>query len=107
MKNRKERNKDIIERMKKGEALNHGIEAGDTWWQPRPIIKKDEKAMEMIFMKHQEDIIRDMESSFAICKTCNGQGWIPCHCGGGSNNGCADCFGDGFHGCPDCKEEDE
>lgn len=37
---RKKRNKDIIERMKKGESLAR-YKPQDTWFQPRPIIKKD------------------------------------------------------------------
>ena len=38
-----------------------------------------------------------------LCNACNNAVMIQCECGGGSSNGCADCFGDGWRECYKCK----
>lgn len=45
---RAKRNQDLIERMKNGESLAL-IDQTKTWYQPRPIIKKDPKALDVLF----------------------------------------------------------
>jgi ribosomal protein L19E len=44
---RKKENQDLIERMRKGESLAR-CRPQDTWFQPRPIIKKDLEAMKKL-----------------------------------------------------------
>lgn len=50
---RSERNKDLVERMKRGESLST-VDAAATFWPPRPIIKKDPTALEAIHGKVDE-----------------------------------------------------
>jgi hypothetical protein len=45
---RKKENEDLIARMKRGESLAR-CSTQDTWWQPRPIIKKDKKLIAQAF----------------------------------------------------------
>jgi hypothetical protein len=51
-KKRKERNEDIVKRMKNGEDLST-IERSATWWPPRPIIKKSKKDIEKVYKKSE------------------------------------------------------
>ena len=51
---RKAENDSIIERFKRGEGLSR-ISSSATWFPPRPIIKKDPKALEFVFSKNKED----------------------------------------------------
>lgn len=41
-------NANLLDRMKKGESLSR-CSPQDTWWQPRAIIKKDEKLMAQLY----------------------------------------------------------
>lgn len=45
---RKKENADLVERMKKGESLAR-CRPEDTWFQPRPIIKKDPDALKQLY----------------------------------------------------------
>lgn len=47
---RRQENADLIARMKRGESLAR-CDTQATWWQPRPKIKKDDKALDLIFTK--------------------------------------------------------
>lgn len=47
---RKKKNADLVARMKNGESLAL-YDATATWFQPRPMIKKDDKAVAKIFKK--------------------------------------------------------
>lgn len=44
---RKEKNKDILERMKQGDPLQYPSQ--ETWFQPRKIIKKDKKLVSKVY----------------------------------------------------------
>lgn len=48
---RENRNKDLIDRMKKGEGSLNLYAASDTWFPRREPIKKDPKALDMLFEK--------------------------------------------------------
>jgi hypothetical protein len=45
---RKRENADLIKRMKAGESLAR-IPASATWFQPRPVVKKDQRAITKLF----------------------------------------------------------
>lgn len=45
---RAEENKNLLERVKRGESISR-CSTQDTWWQPRQIIKKDPKALEKLY----------------------------------------------------------
>ena len=45
---RKERNEDILDRLKKGDALS-SFDSYASWYPPRPIIKKDPKALGKLY----------------------------------------------------------
>ena len=47
---REKHNEDILERMKSGESLQR-YSAQDSWYPPRPVIKKDRNAISMIYKK--------------------------------------------------------
>jgi len=49
---RKERNKDLIKRMKKGETLS-SFSSESSWFPPRPTIQKDKKAMDKLYNKKE------------------------------------------------------
>lgn len=51
---REAENKSIIERLRRGESITR-INASATWFPPRPVIKKDEKALNFVFSKDKED----------------------------------------------------
>ena len=46
---RKDRNKDLVERLKAGDPLNSPMDHVDTWWPPRPIIEKDVKEIKRVY----------------------------------------------------------
>lgn len=52
---RQKRNASIVARMKNGQPLNYGIDATDSWWPPRPMIKKDKNAITIIFKKENNN----------------------------------------------------
>lgn len=45
---RKAENDELIRRMRRGESLSR-CDASDTWFQPRPVIKKNKKEMARIY----------------------------------------------------------
>jgi hypothetical protein len=45
---RKERNEDVLDRLKKGDALS-SFDSYASWYPPRPIIKKDPKALGKLY----------------------------------------------------------
>jgi hypothetical protein len=45
---RKAKNEDLIRRMRAGESLAL-VKQTDTWFQPRPIIQKDQEAIKKLF----------------------------------------------------------
>ena len=45
---RKHRNRCIIKRMREGEPL-HSFDSWSSWFPPRPIVKKDPKAMLQLY----------------------------------------------------------
>lgn len=45
---RAEENKDVLARFKRGESLAR-CDQQATWWQPRPMVKKDEAAMQRVY----------------------------------------------------------
>jgi len=47
---RQKRNKDIVERMRNGDQLS-SFKAESSWFPPRSIIKKDEKALQFLYDK--------------------------------------------------------
>lgn len=47
---RKKENDDLIARMRKGESLSR-CRPQDTWFQPRPLIKKDKEAISRLYKK--------------------------------------------------------
>lgn len=61
-KKRKNRNRQIIEKMKRGEDLV-AFDAFSSWFPPRPILKKDKKALEKLYGKRLKVVeVRDAES---------------------------------------------
>jgi hypothetical protein len=46
---RSEANKSLVERLKAGDPLKSPIDHVDTWWPPRPIIKKDPEGMSKLY----------------------------------------------------------
>ena len=53
---RKERNEDILDRLKKGDALS-SFDSYASWYPPRPIIKKDSKALGKLYGSRSGDDI--------------------------------------------------
>jgi hypothetical protein len=51
--NRDLHNKDLIERMKSGDTLQR-YNAQSSWFPPRPVIKKDLKAIDMLYREKKE-----------------------------------------------------
>ena len=49
---RQEKNNDIIRRLKKGDSLQY--DATNTWFPPRPVIKKDEKVLKKLYNTDKE-----------------------------------------------------
>jgi hypothetical protein len=45
---RKERNEDVLDRLKKGDSLS-SFDSYASWYPPRPIIKKDPKALGKLY----------------------------------------------------------
>lgn len=54
--NRDKHNQEILDRMKSGDTLQR-YTAQASWFPPRPVIKKDTKAIEILYGKkeHKED----------------------------------------------------
>lgn len=50
---RKKRNQDIIRRMKRGDPLQG--RSSDTWFPPRPTIKKDKEAIKKLLGEDKEE----------------------------------------------------
>ena len=50
---RDEKNKDLIRRMRAGESIALYKQQA-TWFQPRPVIKKDEKLVQELFKKNAD-----------------------------------------------------
>jgi hypothetical protein len=51
---RKKRNEELIDRMRAGESL-HLYKASDTFFPPRPLIKKDKKLIKILFEENHEE----------------------------------------------------
>jgi hypothetical protein len=51
---RKQENKDLVERMRRGDVLEK-CKGSDTWFPVRPIIKKDEKEIERLYGKKKDN----------------------------------------------------
>lgn len=56
---RREHNGDLIRRMKDGETLT-SFDSTSSWFPPRPIVKKDQRAIERLY---REEAIDDQEKT--------------------------------------------
>lgn len=64
---RKERNEDVLDRLKKGDSLS-SFDSYASWYPPRPIIKKDSKALGKLYGSRTNN---DMPVQKAACTELN------------------------------------
>ena len=59
---RKKHNEDLINRMKQGESLQNQT-AADSWFPPRPVIKKDSAALKELYLPSEVNEEKVLSSS--------------------------------------------
>jgi hypothetical protein len=52
-KKRDERNRDIVERMKRGESLT-SFNTKNSWFPPRPVIEKNKEVLKLLYEKEDK-----------------------------------------------------
>lgn len=63
---RKQHNKKVLKKMEKGESLS-SFNSQSSWFPPRPIIKKDKKAVEKLYKNTPSFSLRNKRDN-ASCK---------------------------------------
>jgi hypothetical protein len=69
---RKQKNKDLVERYKKGESIQL-IPSSATWFPQRPIIKKDEKIVKELYGDNATVVGEEKKTKLNLVKSEEGE----------------------------------